>query len=65
MTLIEERCVPKIPCESCHVRPFCTAKLAILCPALNEYREISPMERGKEAYRQHLKWMERMCSFHD
>ncbi len=65
MTLIEERCVPQIPCKSCNVLPFCNATILNICPALREYRELLPMEYRREAYRQHLKWMERMCSFHD
>lgn len=65
MTLIEERCALRLPCESCTSASACNIEIAMVYPALSAYLKVPKMEHGKAAYRAHLRWMERMCKFHD
>lgn len=63
MTLIEERCEIKSPCASCTRKERCNVGIAQSCPAFKEYASTHVLDRKKAAYRQHLKWMERVCGF--
>ena len=59
MTLIEQRAKRgKCPCVGCEGNGVCSAKMREMCPACMRW-----LNYLETAYREHLRWCEKMCGW--